>query len=121
MTKIKTTSELTEKILAPLVKHCAENRGALTKVTELYNKGLGEKVRVTSVQRWLNRNRSKEDGSRFKVVEPSSGALLRLFEVWMTIRGKDVENHATPSVFCTVNGHQPNHPGSQCRICKTNF
>ena len=117
MTRIKTTTELTEKILAPLVKYCAENRGALTKVTELYNKGLTEKVRITNVQRWLNRDRSKKDGSRFKIVEPSSGALLRLLEVWRVIREVDVVNNPQPTVFCAANGCTSDHAGRNCKAC----
>lgn len=121
MTKIKTTSELTKKILAPLVKHCAENRGALTKVTELFNKGLSEKVRVSTVQRWLNRDASKNGGSRFKIVEPSSGALLRLLEVWREIREVDVVNNPQPTVFCAANGCTPDHAGHNCKVCGRNL
>lgn len=117
MTKIKNTTELTEKILAPLIKFCAENRGALTRVTELYNKGLSDKVRVTTVSRWLNRDRKHESGSRFKIVEPSGGALLRLCEVWREIREIDIINNPQPTVFCAVNGHAPDHAGHNCKLC----
>lgn len=111
MTRIKTTTDLTEKILAPLVKYCSDNRGALTKVTELYNKGLTEKVRITSIQRWLNSNGSKKDGSRFRNVQPSGGALLRLCEVWILVRGNDCESKPQPTINCIVNGHQPAREG----------
>lgn len=75
MTKIKSTKELCEKALAPLVEYCAHNRGALTRVCEIYNKGLADPVRVTTFQRWVCKDPDKR-------VEPYGGSLLRLIEVW---------------------------------------
>lgn len=110
MTKIKNTRTLASEILAPLIKHCSDHRGALTEVSALFNKGLAEPVRISTIQKWLARDEKKR-------IEPVGGSLLRLCNVWMELRGPDCENHPTPNIFCTVNGHRPSRNGLNCIKC----
>jgi hypothetical protein len=114
MTKIKTTNQLAQDILAPLIKHCATNRGALTEVTERFNKGLAEPVRISTIQKWLARDEKKR-------IEPVGGSLLRLCEVWIAIRQPDVANLKEQSVFCSVNGCRPSRNGEHCLRCGREF
>ena len=114
MTKITDTNDLNEKILAPLIKYCAENRGALTAVTKLFNKGLARPTRMTNLQRWLNSDRSKS-------VPPSAGSLLRLLECWRSIRGEPVLGHPDQTVFCAANGCESSRDGRNCKRCGRTF
>ena len=110
MTKTKTTKALTDSILAPLIKHCTTHQGARKEVAELFNKGLSSKVRITTINKWIQADEKKR-------IEPAGGSLLRLCEVWQTIRGKDVENAPANSIYCEVNGHAPSRNGLNCIKC----
>ena len=114
MTKIKNTQQLSADILAPLIKHCTDNRGATTKVAELFNAGLKEKVRLTTIGRWLCKDESKR-------IEPTAGSLLRLLEVWRELRGQDVEGWRDQTIFCAANGCKPSRNGEHCITCGRNF
>ena len=110
MTKTKTTKALTDSILAPLIKHCTTHQGARKEVAELFNRGLSSKVRITTINKWIQADEKKR-------IEPAGGSLLRLCEVWQTIRGKDVENAPANSIYCEVNGHTCSRNGLNCIKC----
>lgn len=110
MTKIKNTTQLTLEILAPLIKHCANNRGQLAEVARRFNAGLKEPVPMNSIYRWL-----KPDEKKWS--EPTGGNLLRLLTIWIALRGPDCENKAPDNIYCTVNGHTPSRNGLNCLKC----
>ena len=118
MTKIKNTDELCSKILAPLIDYCEKNRGwgkktsGLKTVCELFNKGLSDKIGMATISRWLKKDNGKT---------PSGGNLLRLIEVQIQIRGRDVENKPEPTMFCIANGHIPARDGFTCKECGCNL
>lgn len=110
MTKTKTTKQLADAILTPLIKHCSTHQGARKEVAELFNRGLSSKVRITTINKWIQADEKKR-------IEPAGGSLLRLCAVWMDLRGPDCENHPTPSIYCTVNGCEPTRNGLNCKRC----
>lgn len=110
MKKIQNTKQLSEEILAPMVKHCAEKRGEMSRALKLYNKGLAEPIPLSTIQRWLNKYDTKR-------VPPNGGALLRLIESWKTIREPDCINVPEATIYCCVNGHTPCKDGI-CKRCK---
>jgi hypothetical protein len=81
MPKLKNTTELANRQLEPLIKHCSKNRGSIAEVCRLYNEGLSEPIRVTTIRRWLS-----EDPQRR--TEPLAGAFVRLLTVWVKIKSK---------------------------------
>lgn len=68
---------LAGNILAPLIEH-AKERGAKARVAEMFNVGLTEPVRYTTIVRWLDEDPQKR-------IEPGFGAGLRLLQVWREI------------------------------------
>ena len=113
MTKIKSADDLSEKILAPLIKYCSENRGALSRIAELFNNGNSKSVRLSHVQKWLAADRKKS-------VPPNAGNLLRLGEAWAELRGPAVENNPQPKMFCAFNGCDGVQVDGviKCKICE---
>jgi hypothetical protein len=110
MTKTKTTKQLADAILTPLIKHCSTHQGARKEVAELFNRGLSSKVRITTINKWIQADEKKR-------IEPAGGSLLRLLEVWISLRGKDCENAPANSIYCVCNGHTPSRNGLNCVRC----
>jgi hypothetical protein len=68
---------LAGNILAPLIEH-AKERGSKARIAEMFNEGLTEPVRYTTIVRWLDEDPAKR-------IEPAFGAGLRLLQVWRKI------------------------------------
>jgi hypothetical protein len=113
MTKTKTTKQLADAILAPLIKHCSTHQGARKEVAELFNKGLSSKVRITTINKWIQSDEKKR-------IEPAGGSLLRLLECWRDIRQPDVVNWQDQTIECAANGCVPSRTGN-CRRCGRTF
>jgi hypothetical protein len=112
MKKFKNTKAICDEMLAPLLAHCEKKGyGAMSEILALYNKGLAEPILLSTLQRWLCSDPKKR-------IEPKGGSLLRLLEVWQSLRGKDVENNHQPSIYCAANGCEPTRDGLQCKRCK---
>ncbi len=109
--KLTNTKDLAREILAPLIKHCAEKRGAMTEVMNLFNKGNASPVNLTTIRRWVTNDETAWN-------EPLGGSLLRLLGVWRELRGKDVVN-ALPdqTIECAANGCEPSRDGLKCKRC----
>lgn len=107
MTKIKSTKQLSEKILGPLKKYCAENPGGIRLFMEKFNNGLEKPSGLNNFYKWLGP----------KPVDLEGGSLLRLLETWREIRGADVENKPEPGIYCCANGHTPSNKGTACKEC----
>ncbi len=114
MTKIISTRQLSEDILSPIIKHCADHRGALTEIAGRFNKGLAKPIRMTTIQRWLCNDPAKR-------IDPAGGSLLRLCNIWRQMRGEDGENNRGQSVYCAVNGCHPSRNGEHCIRCGREF
>lgn len=108
MNKLKSTRQLSDEILTPLIRHY--NAGNSAEVLKLFNQGLREPVLRSVMHKWLMADPKKRQ-------MPSAGSLLRLLEVWREIRGTDAENRIEPTVYCAANGCSPSHSGMNCLRC----
>ncbi len=114
MTNIKNTKSLSDAILAPLIKHCTTHQGSRKEVAELFNKGLSSKVRITTINKWIQADEKKR-------TPPAGGSLLRLLECWREIRQPDVVNWKEQTVYCSANGCTPSRNGDHCIRCGREF
>lgn len=77
--KCKTVAELADIALQPLIEHCTATRGAKAEVVRLFNDGLKEPLRSTTIYRWLDEDKAVR-------IEPTLGSGLRLLQVWDEIK-----------------------------------
>lgn len=61
--------------LNPMIEHCNATRGAKAEVVRLFNEGLAEPIRSTTIYRWLETDSAKR-------IDPTFGSGLRLMQVW---------------------------------------
>lgn len=111
---IQSTRTLARAILAPLIKYCADRRGAMAEVVKLYNKGLLQPVPMTTIRRWLLLDETKW-------IEPQGGSLLHLLNIWRGLRGQDVEGVRDQTIECAACGCEPSRNGEHCKRCGREF